>query len=693
MACFEAWTATRSEEEQKEQRLIDVMFLCDEWKSSKGGLSTFNREFAINLAQATTDSMKIHCYVSKSDDQDREDAKQHGVNLITAISVPGSADSIECLKFPPSKLPNPQLVIGHGRKLGGPAFSLVQNTKCKWIQFVHVYCEDLGKYKKTTMAATDTIEENEKKHKMEIELCKAADAVVAVGSRLQQKYSRSLLNVKVDIITPGIFEKFSSESWVAVDRSVVKNFTVFMFGRAAFEDLSLKGYDIIANAIGSLGKKFNLTFVGSSPGEHRKVEQWFLEKTCVTRNQLTIRGYCSEQEELKLMFYQSDLVSLPSRTEGFGLVALEAISACVPVLVSGESGIAEALQNVDGGQSVIVESDDDATQWAQRIKELSSQSPEERQTNAMKLRENYRKVYSWRTQYGKLNVNVDVEDLKPADADKHSTASENAGCQRTSTALGTCRKRRSDTEIDDLQALKGKALCLIALNYLQTTPPQSNEEHNEFMQYLEKMRVVISGVSVGSLVITVKCDSLKSLEELWEDYSCGHLEKIVQVCFVTEKILKELNLSELKLKITMDEEEYDAYRAHFDKAALRAILSSIFSTIDHGEEALASQSHLVRSTVIESWQRLGELNEQEQKKEVVQPEKVKGTSHSAASFTSGPERKVEDLFELMKLQEEGEYQRWPDYRKEITSPFAVISTTDLIDENEGVLETRRTKKE
>ena len=64
-----------------------------------------------------------------------------------------------------------------------------------------------------------------------------------------------------------------------------------------------------------------------------------------------------------MMFYQSDLVSLPSRTEGFGLVALEAISAGVPVLVSAESGIAEALHKVEGGQSVVIESDDDdATQ-------------------------------------------------------------------------------------------------------------------------------------------------------------------------------------------------------------------------------------------------------------------------------------------------------------------------------------------
>ena len=203
MAHSEVGTATSSEEKQKEQKLIDVMFLCDEWKSSKGGLSTFNREFAINLAQATTGSMKIHCYVSNSDDRDREEAKQHGVNLITARNVPGSADPLECLKFPPSELPNPHLVIGHGRKLGIPAYFLAQSTKCKWVQFVHVYCEDLGKYKESATAAEDTIEENERKHKMEIELCKAADAVVAVGSRLQQLYSRSLVNVKVELITLG----------------------------------------------------------------------------------------------------------------------------------------------------------------------------------------------------------------------------------------------------------------------------------------------------------------------------------------------------------------------------------------------------------------------------------------------------------------------------------------------------------
>ena len=402
-------------ERQKDPERINVMFLCDEWKSSKGGLSTFNREFAVNLAKTSSDSIKVHCYVSQSDELSREDAKQHGVNLITARNIPGSTDPLDWLKIPPPELPNPDIVIGHGRKFGTPAYFIVQTARCKWVQFVHVFCEDLGKFKETQSASQDTIEENEKKHKSEIELCKAADWVVAVGSRLQQKYSRSLPNVNIEIITPGIIEKFSSEASQLVKHQSmrVKKLKVFMFGRAHFEDLTLKGYDIVANAIGSLNKMFELTFVGCSPGEHRKIEQWFLENTCISRSQLTVRSYCNEQDELKMMFHESDVIALPSRTEGFGLVALEAISAGIPVLVAGESGIAEALQEVKGGKSVIVESDD-AKKWAQRIQQLYNKSPKERQNGAKLLRENYNKTYPWSSECEKFKNMIHGKFPKPS---------------------------------------------------------------------------------------------------------------------------------------------------------------------------------------------------------------------------------------------------------------------------------------
>ena len=167
--------------------------------------------------------------------------------------------------------------------------------------------------------------------------------------------------------------------------------------------------------------------------------------------------------------------------------------------------------------------------------------------------------------------------MKCADQDAYSTASvlalEPAGYQKASTASGPKRKTESDADLEDLQPLKKKVLCLIAMNYLDTTPAQSRDEHNEFKEYLQEMKVFITGVSMERLVITVKCDSLTSLEELWEDYSCGLLDKMVRDCFVTEKILKELNLAELKLKTTMDIEEYNAYKLYFlEKDALRGQL-------------------------------------------------------------------------------------------------------------------------
>ncbi|KAL9961138.1 hypothetical protein ACROYT_G030030 [Oculina patagonica] len=370
---------------------IDVLFICDEWGSSKGGLSTFNREFAVNLAKASTGKIKIHCYVCSSSEEDRQDASKQGVNLITARRLPGSVDLMEGLKMPPSDLPYPHVVVGHGRKFGSAAQFISDRAKCWWVQFVHVFCEDLGKHKLEGGATADAIAESEEKNKREIELCEAADLVVAVGSLLQRKYSKLLPDIRVEVITPGMFEKF------VIQRPVkflpAEDFSVFMFGRGSFEDFELKGYDIIGKALASLGRKYELTFVGSPKDKQRSIEKWFRKETKIVRNQLTIRGYCDYQE-MKKMFREADVIVMPSRTEGFGLVALEAISAGVPVLVSSECGIAKALEAVEGGMSVVVNSDK-PEEWARRIHDLSELKAEERNACAIRLREQYGKIYNW----------------------------------------------------------------------------------------------------------------------------------------------------------------------------------------------------------------------------------------------------------------------------------------------------------
>ena len=174
-----------------------------------------------------------------------------------------------------------------------------------------------------------------------------------------------------------------------------------------------------------------------------------------------------------------------------------------------------------------------------------------------------------------MNIKVDVADLKPEEQNMQTgmLATESARCQGVqqprASAASTASGIVSYSQEEHLKAFERKIFLSIVKNYLRTTPPQSPEEHIRFMEYAQKMRLIITGVAEGSLVITVKCESLMILEELWTDYSSGHLGEVVQNCFVTEKILKELNLAELRLKTTIDIEEYNACKAFFEKDALR----------------------------------------------------------------------------------------------------------------------------
>ena len=110
-----------------------------------------------------------------------------------------------------------------------------------------------------------------------------------------------------------------------------------------------------------------------------------------------------------------------------------------------------------------------------------------------------------------------------------------------------------------------QVLGFIAVNFVQTTPPRNRDEHDYLRTYLKEIGAILKGGGLGSLLITVQCDSLEILERLWKDYLSGHLGDVIQRSFVTEEILTEFSLAELKLKTTIPEEEYKACKAYFEK--------------------------------------------------------------------------------------------------------------------------------
>ena len=380
-------------------RKLNVTLLSSEWGSSKGGLSTINRELAIQLAK--NDNVEVSMYLPQCSEADERAATGFSVCLLKAKNKPGY-DPIDWLASIPRDH-RMDIVIGHGIHLGRQVPMIKDlHPACKWIQVVHTDPEELGMFKDYA----GPIVKGERKHQAEVELCKLADQVVAVGPKLTEAFACYLRpcgrDQHVINLTPGIFSEFANINQAAEEGGT---FRVLVFGRGDSEDFRLKGYDIAARAVAKLKDKgsFKLVFVGAPNGEEEKVKERFL-KEGISPSQLIVR--CSkERERLAEQFCQADLVIMPSRTEGFGLAALEALSAGLPVLVSSNSGIGKALEKVPYGSNFVVNSefnDEDPVKWAEAIKAVCRKERKVRLTEAMFLRQNYAETYQWEGQCSAL---------------------------------------------------------------------------------------------------------------------------------------------------------------------------------------------------------------------------------------------------------------------------------------------------
>ena len=338
-------------------------------------------------------------YLPQCSEEDKRAAAAHNVCIIEAEEKPGY-DPIDWLATVPRDH-DMDFVIGHGIHLGRQVPLIKEvHRECKWIQVVHTDPEELGMFKNDA----DSIAKGEKKHQAEVKLCELADQVVAIGPKLVEAFSCYLRSCGKDQdilnLTPGIFSEFAEVSQAAEERG---RFRVLVFGRGDSEDFYLKGYDIAARAVAELCKHephlFKLVFVGAPKGEEEKVKEMLL-KEGLAASQLIVRSY-KEREQLAAQFCEADLAIMPSRSEGFGLSALEALSAGLPVLVSVNSGLGDALKEVPFGSSCVVNSED-VNEWAKAIRTIHDKKRKLRLREAVKVRESYAEEYHWEAECGRL---------------------------------------------------------------------------------------------------------------------------------------------------------------------------------------------------------------------------------------------------------------------------------------------------
>ena len=116
---------------------------------------------------------------------------------------------------------------------------------------------------------------------------------------------------------------------------------------------------------------------------------------------------------------------------------------------------------------------------------------------------------------------------------------------------------------DGLPSSQG-VMNFIAHKYFQTVDTTKPEELNGFLRYLTDVRkVLVLDSHLGSLILTVLCSSLEILDALWYDYCTGHLNDMAQKYLVTKDVLKEFDLTDLRLTTTIQGEEYVAARTFF----------------------------------------------------------------------------------------------------------------------------------
>ena len=364
-----------------------VTLLSSEWRSTKGGLSTITRELAIQLAKHP--DVEVSVYLPQCSEEDKRVAASHNVHLTEAERLPGLDPDLWLSSLPENHAVD--CVIGHGVHLGKQVQLIKRHSRCKWVQVVHTAPEELGMYK----SYGDAISKGEEKHQVEVELCKLADQVVAVGPKLAEAFAGYLRPCGKDQnvlnLTPSIFSEFADVKQATEERTT---FSVLVFGRGDSEDFQLKGYDIAAKSIAKLkDMAYKLVFVGAPSGKEEKVVEMLLQQG-IAPSQLTVRCFKESRKQLTKLFCEVDLAIMPSRTEGFGLAALVALSAGLPVLVSGNSGLGEALRKVPYGSSCVVDSDD-PEKWAQAIMAVRQKDRKLRLEETKFVREQYSKKYSW----------------------------------------------------------------------------------------------------------------------------------------------------------------------------------------------------------------------------------------------------------------------------------------------------------
>jgi glycosyltransferase involved in cell wall biosynthesis len=177
-----------------------------------------------------------------------------------------------------------------------------------------------------------------------------ADKVIAVSQFAANTTQQHVVDAPISVIYNGV----DTKKFVPPESNKVNDpFQLLYIGGWK----QLKGIDLLKPIMKELGENYVLYFTGGQSAE--------LEQKNMSNNMVNI-GHLNQDEVINAM-QQADALLFPTRSEGFGLVAAEAISCGLPVIATRGSSLVEV---VDDDVTGLLCKQDDVSDFAYKIKEL-----------------------------------------------------------------------------------------------------------------------------------------------------------------------------------------------------------------------------------------------------------------------------------------------------------------------------------
>ncbi|MGW7343053.1 glycosyltransferase family 4 protein [Streptomyces sp. NPDC054854] len=404
-----------------------ILTLSTAWAGHSGGV-TVNRELSIALADMG------HEVTARVSTPSPSHPRVQVQGLEPVLGVPDDRGQLLRADGLPRNI---DVIVGHGRFSGGAASYLRDQFfgHAKVVHLVHALTDELDRLRDDPMQATEHAN-------TERLLIGKADVAMGLGPLLTDDAARLARMAPTPTLVaempPGV---------VLGDPPVPSPFqtrlNLLLFGRA---DDPLKGAGLAVQAAGRLraeGIDVQMTVLGALPTKIRAQSEAL---SVIAGFPVKVKPFTADRSLIEAEIRGADMVLMPSRHEGFGLVATEAAGFGVPIAVASNTGAGLFFGDAGRvpehlGQTCVVQAPPYADDqqlvplWAQHIKDrLSPEALGHTRDRALELREFLGENYTWK--HSAQAMDASVAQLAAGSAKTISTAAA-----KSRSAAATQRQR------------------------------------------------------------------------------------------------------------------------------------------------------------------------------------------------------------------------------------------------------------